>query len=68
MNTSRHYERRYGLKPGIVLKRVSKWYGSNGLSRYINQAYFVPAGSDDYSHIAWSNHVEENTGQLKLDI
>ncbi|USK43744.1 hypothetical protein [Cytobacillus oceanisediminis] len=68
-NTSLHYEKHYGWKPGTVLKRISKWYGSNGLGRHLKQAYFVPADSDNiYGHIAWNDHVEEITGQLKLDI
>ncbi|UQX52303.1 hypothetical protein M5V91_14655 [Cytobacillus pseudoceanisediminis] len=68
-NTSPHYEKQYGWKPGIVLKRISKWYGSNGLGRHLKQTYFVPADSDNiYGHIAWNDHVEEITGQLKLDI
>ncbi|KAB2335063.1 hypothetical protein [Bacillus mesophilum] len=68
-NTSPHYEKWYGWKPGTKLKRISKWYGSNGLSRSIKQAYFIPAESSNiHGHIAWSDHVEEITGQLKLEI
>lgn len=64
-----NYEKLYGWKPGTILRRISIWYGSNGLSRYIKQAYFVPENSNsNYGQIAWSDHVEEITGQLKLDI
>lgn len=68
-NTSPHYEKQYGWKSGTVLKRISIWYGSNGLSRDIKQAYFTPANSNSiYGHIAWSDHVKEITDQLELDI
>lgn len=64
-----NYEKLYGWKPGTILKRISIWYGSNGLSRYIKQAYFVRADSTaSYGIIAWSDHVKEITDQLELDI
>lgn len=64
-----HYEKLYGWKPGTVLRRISIWYGSNGLGRHLKQAYFVTADSDNnYGHIAWNDHVKEITDQLELDI
>lgn len=63
------YDVLYGWEPGTRLKRISIWYGSNGLGRDIKQAYFIPADSDHiYGQIAWSDHVKEVTGQLELDI
>lgn len=68
-NTGKNYEKLFGWKPGTVLKRISIWYGSNGLGRHLKQAYFVPADSDsNYGHIAWNDHVKEITSQLELDI
>ncbi len=68
-NNCTNYEKMYGWKPGSTLKRISIWYGSNGLSRNIKQAYFVPADYEDsFGHTAWSDHVKEITGQLELDI
>ena len=68
-NTSKNYEKLFGWKPGTILKRISIWYGSNGLGRHLKQAYFVPADSDnDNGHIVWNDHVKEKTGQLELDI
>ncbi|WP_339148386.1 hypothetical protein [Sutcliffiella sp. BMC8] len=68
-NTGKNYEKLFGWKPGTVLRRISIWYGSNGLGRNLKQAYFVPADSDtNYGHIVWNDHVKEITGQLELDI
>ncbi|MGG3800623.1 hypothetical protein [Metabacillus fastidiosus] len=68
-NTGKNYEKLFGWKPGTVLKRISIWYGSNGLGKHLKQAYFVPADCDsNYGHIAWNDHVEEITGQFKLNI
>ncbi|MGG2081686.1 hypothetical protein [Lysinibacillus pakistanensis] len=67
--TDKNYEVLYGWKPGTILKRISIWYGSNGLGRHLKQAYFVPVNSDSKSYqIAWNDHVKEITGQLELDI
>lgn len=67
-NTCTNYEALYGWKVGTVLKRVSVWYGSNGCGKNLKQAYFAPAESNSYnSHIAWSDHIKEVTGQLEMD-
>jgi hypothetical protein len=66
-NTSPHYEKNYGWKPGIILKRISIWYGSNGLGRDLKQAYFVSTDSNNiYGHIAWNDHVKELAGQTDI--
>jgi len=67
--TDKDYEKLYDWKPGTILKRISIWYGFNGLGRHLKQAYFVPTNSDSRNYqIAWNDHVKEITGQLELDI
>ncbi|MDF2789245.1 MAG: hypothetical protein K0S80_2343 [Neobacillus sp.] len=68
-NTNTKYDVLYGWKPGIILKRISIWYGSNGCGRDLKQAYFVPADSNNlYGHIAWNDHVKEITDQLEFEL
>lgn len=68
-NTEKNYEKLFGWKPGTVLRRISIWYGSNGLGRHLKQAYFVPTDSDtNYGHIAWNDHVKEITNQMEMEL
>ncbi|WHY76251.1 hypothetical protein QNH20_19290 [Neobacillus sp. WH10] len=65
-NTCTNYKVTRGWEPGTMLKRVSKWLSGNGCG--VKQAYFIAVGSNKSPQIAWQDHVEEITGQLKLDI
>lgn len=71
---STNYKNTRGWETGTVLRRISKWLGSNGCGRHLKQAYFVPVDSQtDYGRIAWSDHVKEITDgeqpeQMEMDI
>ena len=66
---STNYIATRGWEPGTVLRRVSKWMGSNGAGRGLKQAYFVRDNDSlSVARIAWSDHVQAIEVEVQVKI